>query len=140
MATPLLPVNNGIATLSHVSYIVSDLERSLAFYAALGFSEVIPRVERAGEGTKVFLGPPGADVFGAQFELLRPEDGQRPPLGAAHRHVALRSADFDGTLERLEAIGIRPHAAPIRVREGSPRICTVDDPDGYGIELIEAER
>jgi len=139
MPTPLLPTNNGIATLSHVSYEVSDIDRSLMFYAALGFFEVTRR-EEAGMGTKVFLGPPGADVFGAQFELLRPESGQLPELGAAHRHIALRSSDFDGTLARLIALGIVPISASTNVQSVGPRICMVEDPDGYGIELIEAER
>ncbi len=43
-------------------------------------------------------------------------------------------------LSRLEVadLGIEPERPPYRVREGGSRICFVRDPDGYRIELIEA--
>ena len=45
--------------------------------------------------------------------------------------------DLDGTLERLAGQGIDPEKPPYSVREGGSRLCFVQDPDGYRIELIE---
>ena len=47
--------------------------------------------------------------------------------------------DMDGTLERLAEVGIEPEKPPYTVREGGSRLCFVRDPDGYRIELIEAD-
>jgi lactoylglutathione lyase len=45
--------------------------------------------------------------------------------------------DLDETLANLEKQGIEPERGPYRVREGGSRICFVQDPDGYRIELID---
>jgi lactoylglutathione lyase len=139
VTNPLTPTNDGTAALAHTSYWISDITASLGFYGALGFVE-IERMPRDDEATVVFVGPPGANVLGTHFELICRQDGTCPQEGGAYRHAAVRSADFDGALERLAALGYRPEEAPVRVEEGGPRICSIEDPDGYGIELIEARR
>jgi lactoylglutathione lyase len=45
--------------------------------------------------------------------------------------------DLDATLERLAAQGIEPEREPYRVRAGGSRLCFVQDPDHYRVELIE---
>jgi lactoylglutathione lyase len=135
----LTPRNDGTAALAHASYWISDIGASLGFYGALGFVE-IARMTHGDDATVVFVGPPGADVLGTNFELLCRSDGTSPERGGAYRHAAVRSVDFDGVLERLAALGCRPLEPPVRVEDGGPRICKIEDPDGYGIELIEARR
>jgi lactoylglutathione lyase len=44
---------------------------------------------------------------------------------------------MDATLERLAEKGIEPERPPYTVREGGSRLCFVQDPDRYRIELIE---
>jgi lactoylglutathione lyase len=57
------------------------------------------------------------------------------------RHwIRIRRSDgggLDGTLARLAEQGIEPEREPYRVREGGSRLCFVQDPDGYRVELIE---
>jgi lactoylglutathione lyase len=122
----------------HTMYRITDPERSRAFYEALGFEfrRELPIV-RDGEleATNYFFGMPGQDE---ELELTFNHDGRRYELGTAYGHVAIGVDDLDGTLSRLKEQGIEPERAPYSVREGGSRLCFVQDPDGYRIELIEA--
>ena len=73
-----------------------------------------------------------------ELELTFNHDGRSYELGTAYGHVAIGVDDLDGTLSRLKEQGIEPERAPYSVREGGSRLCFVQDPDGYRIELIEA--
>jgi lactoylglutathione lyase len=119
-------------------YRITDPERSRAFYEALGFEfrRELPIV-RDGEleATNYFFGMPGQDE---ELELTFNHDGRSYELGTAYGHVAIGVDDLDGTLSRLKEQGIEPERAPYSVREGGSRLCFVQDPDGYRIELIEA--
>ena len=68
-------------------------------------------------------------------------EGREEPydLGSGYGHVALEVEDLDGLLEKLAGDGIEPEKPPYAPggREGI-RICFVQDPDGYRIELIES--
>ena len=66
-----------------------------------------------------------------------PTSSRTYELGTAYRHIAIGVDDLDGTLARLREQGIEPEREPYRVREGGSRLCFVNDPDGYRIELIE---
>jgi lactoylglutathione lyase len=122
--------------LIHTCYRVTDPERSIAFYEALGFEKrrELPIRE---EAMNYFLGVPGKD--GPELELTYnfeiPEGGYE--LGTGYGHVAVTVEDLDGTLERLAGEGIEPERPPYTVREGGSRLCFVRDPDGYRVELIE---
>jgi lactoylglutathione lyase len=71
------------------------------------------------------------------LELTFNHDGRTYELGTGYGHIALSVDDLDGTLARLKEQGIEPEREPYRVREGGSRICFVQDPDGYRIELID---
>jgi lactoylglutathione lyase len=121
----------------HVMYRITDPERSRDFYEALGleFRREFPIV-RDGEleATNYFFGVPGQEE---ELELTFNHDGRTYELGTGYGHVAIGVDDLDGTLEELSAQGIQPEREPYRVREGGSRLCFVQDPDGYRIELIE---
>jgi lactoylglutathione lyase len=121
----------------HTMYRITDPERSRGFYEALGFEfrRELPIV-RDGEleATNYFYGLPGQEE---ELELTFNHDGRTYELGTAYGHIAIGTADLDGTLERLAEQGIEPEREPYRVREGGSRLCFVQDPDGYRIELIE---
>jgi lactoylglutathione lyase len=121
----------------HVMYRITDPERSRAFYEALGleFRREFPIV-RDGEleATNYFFGVPGQEE---ELELTFNHDGRTYELGTGYGHVAIGVDDLDGTLEELAGQGIDPEREPYRVREGGSRLCFVQDPDGYRIELIE---
>lgn len=120
--------------LVHTCYRILDVERSVAFYAALGFEE-LRRMPIRDEATNVFMGLPGD---GARLELTCNHGRTEPyELGTGYGHIAVSVEELDGTLARLAGEGIDPEKPPYRVREGGSRICFVRDPDGYRIELIE---
>ena len=120
--------------LIHTCYRITDPERSVAFYEALGLEKrrELPIRE---EAVNYFLGVPGQDS--PELELTHNFGVDSYELGTGYGHVALTVEDLDGTLERLAAQGIEPERAPYTVRDGGSRLCFVRDPDGYRIELIE---
>jgi lactoylglutathione lyase len=120
--------------LIHTCYRITDPERSVAFYEALGL-EKRRELPIRDEAVNYFLGVPGQDS--PELELTHNFGVDSYELGTGYGHVALTVEDLDGTLERLAAQGIEPEREPYTVREGGSRLCFVQDPDGYRIELIE---
>ena len=129
-------VRSGAVELIHTCYRIGDIDRSVAFYEALGFEER-RRMPIREEAINVFMGLPGD---GDRLELTYNHGVDSYELGTGYNHIALTVDDLDGTLENLGGKGIEPEKPPYRVREGGSRICFVRDPDGYRIELIEKSR
>ncbi len=119
--------------LIHTCYRIGDIDRSVAFYAALGFEE-IGRMPIRDEAINVFVGLPGD---GPRLELTYNFGVDAYEMGTGYNHIAITSADLDAALENLASQGIVPEKPPYTVSEGGSRICFVRDPDGYRIELIE---
>lgn len=120
--------------LIHTCYRIVDIDRSVAFYGALGFEE-LHRFDLRDGATNVFLGLPGD---GARLELTYNPGVEAYELGTGYGHIAVTTADLDGALAGLAEQGITPEKPPYSVRDGGSRICFVRDPDQYRIELIEA--
>jgi lactoylglutathione lyase len=120
--------------LIHTCYRITDPERSVAFYEALGL-EKRRELPIRDEAMNYFLGVPGQDL--PELELTHNFGVDSYELGTGYGHIALTVEDLDGTLERLAAQGIEPEREPYSIREGGSRLCFVRDPDGYRIELIE---
>jgi lactoylglutathione lyase len=122
--------------LIHTCYRITDPEKSVAFYEALGFEKrrELPIRE---EAMNYFLGIPGQD--GPELELTynfeTPQGGY--DIGTGYGHIAVTVDDLDAALEQLREKGIEPERPPYSVREGGSRICFVRDPDSYRVELIE---
>lgn len=120
--------------LIHTCYRITDPERSLAFYEALGL-EQRRELPIRDEAVNYFLGVPGKPL--PELELTHNFGVDSYELGTAYGHVALTVDDLDATLARLAEQGIEPERPPYTVREGGSRLCFVRDPDDYRIELIE---
>jgi lactoylglutathione lyase len=120
--------------LIHTCYRITDPERSVAFYEALGL-EKRREMQIRDEAMNYFLGVPGQDS--PELELTYNFGVDSYELGTGYGHIALTVEDLDGTLDRLAEQGIEPEREPYQVREGGSRLCFVQDPDGYRIELIE---
>jgi lactoylglutathione lyase len=125
----------GMANLIHTCYRITDIDRSISFYEALGFEEV-GRVPIRDEAINVFMNLPG-DGDLPRLELTYNHGVDSYELGTAYGHIAITAEDLDSTLEQLAGQGIEPEKPPYSVREGGSRLCFVRDPDGYRIELIE---
>jgi lactoylglutathione lyase len=117
----------------HVGLRVTDLERSLAFYTALGY-EVLGKVPETEFGSLTMLKLPG-DEF-VTIELVHdPGKGVVEPGGLNHLVVHVES--MRDALADLTARGVQvePPSSP----DGSEEFQTawVTDPDGYRIELVQ---
>ena len=119
--------------LLHTCYRIGDIDRSVAFYEALGFEEKSRKPIRD-EAINVFMGLPGD---GSRLELTYNHGVSEYDLGTGYNHIAISASDLDETLARLAEQGIEPEKPPYSVREGGSRLCFVRDPDGYRIEIIE---
>ena len=121
--------------LIHTCYRITDVDRSVAFYEALGFEER-RRLPIREEAVNVFMGLPGdGDRLELTYNFDTPEAGYE--IGTGYGHIAVTVDDMDATLETLAREGIEPERPPYNVREGGSRLCFVRDPDEYRIELIE---
>jgi lactoylglutathione lyase len=121
----------------HTMYRITDPAKSRAFYEALGleFRREFDIVrDGATEATNYFFGVAGQDE---ELELTFNHDGRTYELGSGYGHIALAVDDLDDTLGQLKEQDIEPEREPYRVREGGSRLCFVNDPDGYRIELID---
>jgi lactoylglutathione lyase len=122
--------------LIHTCYRITDIERSVAFYEALGFEEV-RRMPIRDEAINVFMNQPG-DGDSPRLELTFNVGRTEPyDVGTGYGHIAITAEDLDGTLASLKGQGIEPERPPYTVREGGSRLCFVRDPDGYRVEIIE---
>jgi lactoylglutathione lyase len=124
-----------VSNLIHTCYRIGDVDRSVAFYNALGFEEV-GRVPIRDEAINVFMNLPG-DGDSPRLELTYNFGVDSYEIGSGYGHIAITADDLDMTLDRLAKQGIEPEKPPYSVREGGSRLCFVRDPDGYRIELIE---
>src|SRR5215468_2321436 len=104
--------------LIHTCYRIGDIDRSVAFYEALGFEE-LRRVPIREEAINVFMGLPGD---GARLELTYNHGVDSYELGTGYNHIAITAADLDGTLANLAGQGIEPEKPPYTVRAGGNRL------------------
>ncbi|HVP01665.1 MAG TPA: VOC family protein [Solirubrobacteraceae bacterium] len=119
--------------LIHTCYRIGDIDRSVAFYKALGFEE-LGRLPIRDEAINVFMGFPDD---GARLELTYNFGVDAYDMGTGYNHIAVRLDDLDTALAELAEQGIEPEKPPYTVSENGPRLCFVRDPDGYRIELLE---
>lgn len=118
----------------HFGLRVAAPERSLAFYAAVGY-EVVGSVPETGIGHLTMLELPDDDVV--SIELVHdPGRGEVSP-GTGLSHFVIQVESMDATVAALAAHGIEvePPTSP----DGSEgfRTAMLTDPDGHRIELVQ---
>ena len=121
--------------LIHTCYRIGEIDRSVAFYEALGFEEM-GRHPIRDEAINVFMGLPDD---GARLELTYNHGVDSYEIGTGYNHIAITPSDLDATLADLAEQGIEPEKPPYTVRDGGSRICFVRDPDQYRVEIIERD-
>ena len=122
-----------MSELIHTCYRVGEIDRSVAFYEALGMAET-GRMPIRDEAINVYMGFPDD---GPRLELTYNHGVDAYELGTGYNHVAITVENLDEVLPQLAEQGIEPEKPPYTVREGGSRLCFVRDPDGYRVELIE---
>ena len=124
-----------IAGLAHIGVRVHDLERSVAFYALLGFRktagpigpEPVAILEHAsGLELNLILNAPRASAPNILMDV--------PEKHPGITHFALLCPDIMAAKERLEAAGIPLSGGPVRFSPQAQAIF-VRDPDRNVIEL-----
>jgi lactoylglutathione lyase len=113
---------------------VADLERSLAFYAALGY-EVVGTVSGTSLGDLTTIKLPG-DPF-VSIELVSGSLAGADH-GGALSHFVINVESMDDVLVGLAAEGVVPDESP-GSPDGSDEFQTawISDPDGNRIELVQ---
>jgi lactoylglutathione lyase len=119
--------------LIHTCYRITDPERSVAFYTALGFEEK-ERIPIRDEAVNIFMALPGDSD---RLELTYNFGVDSYEMGTGYGHIAVTVDDLAATLETLSEKGIKPERDPYRVQENGCLICFVRDPDEYRIELVD---
>ena len=84
----------------HVGIRIADLDRSLAFYTALGY-EVVGRVPESPIGQLTMLKLPG-DEF-VTLELVHDPDGAKVELGSGMSHLAIHVSSMEDIVATLVA-------------------------------------
>jgi lactoylglutathione lyase len=117
----------------HVGLRVADLERSLAFYTAVGY-EVVGSVPETAFGHLTMIKLPDDDFV--SIELVHDPTREVDP-GTGLSHFVIKVESMDATIAELAAQGIEAEtpASP----DGSDDIRTtwITDPDGNRIELVQ---
>jgi lactoylglutathione lyase len=118
----------------HVGLRVSDLELSLAFYRAVGYT-VIGTVDGTPLGSLTMLQLPG-DPF-VTIELVNdPAKGTVDP-GTGLSHLVIQVDSLAATLADLAAQGIAADPPADPGHADGPHTSWISDPDGYRIELVQ---
>jgi len=119
----------------HFGLRVADRERSLAFYAALGY-EVVGSVPGTSLGDLTMIKLPD-DPFVA-IELVSGSSANAPGSGGGLSHFVIKVESMDAVLAQLAAEGITPDRPP-ESPDGSNDFQTawLTDPDGNRIELVQ---
>lgn len=140
-----------ITRIDHLNIVVSDLDRSIAFFRLLGFEEGLGAsldpafLERltgiaGADGRFVTLRHAGSNTT---IELLKfvTDAGADPQLGRADRiglrHLAFAVDDIDATVSKLSTAGIE-FLSPVQTWEKTgKRLVYLYGPDGILLELAE---
>lgn len=142
----------------HVAFHVADVERSIAFYEALGMT-LVHRQEQSNAYTSSLVGYPDAAIRVAQLALPGVAPGasrhhlelveyvapppQSVPLErrtAGTAHLAFQVTDITADYERLRAAGVVFVSPPNEITAGVNRggsACYFLDPDGITLELVQ---
>lgn len=141
-----------ITSVNHTGFVVSDLEKSVAFYRDVIGLELERNLEREGEPISHLLGYENTHIKGAMLrspdgnhleliQYINPEASDRPTeerasLGASH--LAFNVERLEETFDQLIRNGAKQLNPPTQMEPGR-MVCYLQDPDGNWIELIESK-
>ncbi|QNT78777.1 lactoylglutathione lyase [Entomobacter blattae] len=129
-----------MASYLHTMIRVSNLEKSLEFYKALGMKEIRRKEVPAGKYTLVYVGFADNAHGQAEVELTYnwgQDDGYE--LGTGFGHLAVGVDDIHASVERIRSAGFKVTREPGPVKFGTTMIAFVEDPDGYKVEVIQPD-
>ncbi len=120
-------------THQHTAIRASDIEGSVAFYEELVDFEVVRSFETDDGTRNVFIGHSDPTVDDdAAIQLVESDE---PVETGDFEHIALAVEDVDATVDRLDDSLIT--GDPETLEDLGVRVAFIEDPEGWGIELIE---
>ena len=128
-----------IAGMAHMGIRVHDLERSVAFYALLGFRKTAGPI--GPEPVAILEHPSGVEI---NLILNAPKANEAnilmdvPEKHPGITHFALLCPDILAAKEKLEAAGFPLSGGPVRFPSGAQAIF-VRDPDRNVVELDQRD-
>lgn len=148
-----------LKALHHVNLIVSDMEKTKAFYnGILGLPIALETVIEDAEFSRG-VGLPNTKVIATFFQLpnnpglietfqyVRPADGKPLPTGkqandAGWTHICFQVDDIDQEVKELEGKGISFLSTPVTIAKTHPqfagvRFCYFLGPDREVIEILQ---
>lgn len=144
-----------LRTVDHVSFTVSDLDRSIDFYRQFLGSDPLDSGEESSKHAAQVIGYDRVDMRWANFALpggtvilelfeYRVPSGEPVSLENANvgnAHIGFAVDDLDAEYARLAAIGATfSHPEPVLVPEGThegAKAIYMRDPDGITVELLQ---
>ena len=118
----------------HFGLRVADLDRSLAFYTAVGY-QVVGSVPETPVGHLTMLKLPG-DEF-VTIELVHDPTQGEVHSGGCLSHFVIKVESLDATIRELAAQGIDAETPVSPDGSDDFRTTWVIDPDGNRIELVQ---
>jgi lactoylglutathione lyase len=118
----------------HFGLRVADLDRSLAFYAAIGY-EVVGSVPETPLGHLTMLKLPG-DEF-VTIELVHDPTQGEINMSTGLSHFVIKVESLEATIRKLAARGIDADVPVSPDGSDDFRTTWVIDPDGNRIELVQ---
>lgn len=118
--------------MATIRYLVNDVNEALTFYRSLGFrltdrwGPPFAIVKR--KGISLWLSGPGTS---ARKKL---KSGAEPSPGGWNR-IVLEVEDIAATVSKLEALGVKFRAKPIKGPGGQQAL--IEDPSGNPIEIFQ---
>ena len=139
-----------ITGMNHTGFVVSDLEKSLAFYRDILGMKIVREMERTGAPISQIVGYENAHLRGVHvgfdegptLELIFyvvPPAAERPTVERSvlgGTHLAMNVDDIDETYRHIMSNGGRKLNPPATLEPGR-RACYLQDPDGNWLELVE---
>jgi len=121
--------------IDHVHAVAIDLDKSIEFYAKLGF-KLLRRVAFGAEDARRELAYVGNG--GSVIELVLPRDPADPIGGGTGlRPFAMTVVDADAVTDELEALGVEIIMKARPAFSFASRTAVIRDPSGIEIELRE---
>jgi lactoylglutathione lyase len=118
----------------HVGLRVADLERSLAFYTAVGY-RVVGSVPETPLGHLTMLRLPDDDFV--TIELVHDPRTGEVERGTGLSHLVIKVESMAATVAELAARGIAADPAGAPGDADQPLTAWITDPDGNRIELVQ---
>ena len=142
-----------ISMVNHVSFTVSDLNKSVEFYSDILGLECISILERDEEFSTNVTGIPGVKmkiaymkIENCSIELIEYISGSGIKLDTktcniGSAHICLNIREYDAWLERMRKYNVQFSGKVCVVPAGpniGKRVCYIKDNDGNNIEFIES--